>query len=182
MLYMAPLAALASARLAELSSKLRRAPWIAIPFVLVVLAPTIKNDVLLIRSDAARNTRTIAAASVLELPGRVVKELYTDTSGMGETVNNMGAVKDLINCDCFAVTSSYMEERFRREPRRYPSQVAAYDLLRKIGRVRAKIEPTIPSTYRWDLIPQWGIRSIPLTGSVGLVGPTITIYDLRQHP
>ena len=111
-----------------------------------------------------------------------MKELYTDTSGTGEAVNNMGAVEDLINCDCFAVTSSYMEERFRREPRRYSSEVAAYDLLRKVGRVRATFEPTIPSTYRWDLIPQWGIKSIPLTESVGLVGPTITVYDLRQHP
>lgn len=182
LLYMAPLAALAAARLAELSSKVRQAPWIAIPFVLLVLAPTIKNDVLLIRSDAATNTRTAAAATVIDLPGRVVKELYTDTSGRGETVNNMGVVQDLVNCDCFAVTSSYMEERFRREPRRYSSQIAAYNLLRKVGRVHATFEPTISSTYRWDLIPQWGIESIPLTESVGLVGPTITVYDLRQRP
>ena len=56
-----------------------------------------------------------------------------------------------------------------------------YDALRAKGRVVAVIGPRRHLAYDWDLLPQWGLRHIPLTGAVGLVGPTITILDLRTH-
>jgi hypothetical protein len=78
--------------------------------------------------------------------------------------------------------SSLQEDRYRRLPSRYPREVAGYESIRRAGRRIAVVEPTLPLSYRWDLLPQWGLDRIPLRGPLPRVGPTVTILDLRHNP
>ena len=95
----------------------------------------------------------------------------------------VGFTPSVADCDCFVVLSSYMEDRFRREPDRYAAEVAVYDAVRINGRQYALITPSLPLSYRWDLLPAYGMTDIPLRGGEPLVvGPTITVFDLRTGP
>jgi hypothetical protein len=175
----APLAAIAALRLGR---ALRTREGIAAGALLLCLVPTFVNDVRLVRANAATDTRTVAAPFVESLTGPVVKELYTDASGNGAQLGSLGFHPEVVDCKCYVVVSSYMEDRYRRESQRYPREAAVYDALRQRGRVIAVFAPRRPLTYRWDVLPQFGEHDLPLTGPLGPVGPTITVLDLGVEP
>ena len=137
------------------------------------------HDVRLVRAEAAPSTRLLADATVAELGGPVWTENYTLTTPRDRALVAFGTAPEVLDCRCVAVLSSYQEERYRRLPDRYAAEIAVYDALRRRGRTLAEIRPARPLSYRWDLLPQWGVATIPLTGPVGPVGPTITVLDLR---
>jgi hypothetical protein len=128
--------------------------------------------------NGATDTRTIAAPVIGALKGKVVKERYTDGSSNGINVGSLGRHPEVLDCKCYVVISSYMEERYRLEAQRYPREAAVYDQLRRRGRVVAVISPSRPLSYRWDVLPAFGEGRVPLTGSIGPLGPIITVLDL----
>lgn len=164
---------------------LRLARWVRVPpvamagLLAVSLVPTLIDDAKLVRAAGATSTRVHAAAVLDRLEGPITTELYTDVVSSRANVGSLGEHPEVVDCRCYVVISSYMEERYRAEPQRYASQVAVYDAVRAAGDVVAVIKPARPLSYRWDLLPRWGADRIPLTGPVGDVGPTITIVDLR---
>jgi 4-amino-4-deoxy-L-arabinose transferase-like glycosyltransferase len=172
------LAAAAGTMAARVLGRLR-AP-VAVALVGAALLPTALDDARLVRAAGAPDTREIATAWLdRHLAGvPVVTEQY-GALGRGRLVPALGRAPSVLGCDCVVVVSSYQEERFRREPRRYAAEVAAYDALRAAGRTLAVIRPGRRLPYRWDLLPQWGLRRVPLRGDTGPVGPTIRILDLR---
>jgi hypothetical protein len=93
----------------------------------------------------------------------------------------LGGYPEVLDCDCLVVISSYQEDRFRREPERFPAEIAVYDELRRRGRVVTTIEPDRRLAYNWDVLPREGLGSLPLLGRLGPLGPMITVLDLR-HP
>ncbi len=141
------------------------------------------DDVRLVRTDGAPSTRLLADAAVAGLPGQVWSEGYSLTSASPEggdrQVVAFGTTPAVLDCGCVAVVSSYQEERYRRRPDLYPAEIAVYDALRERGRMIAEIAPARPLSYRWDLLPAWGLADLPLTGPLGPLGPTITVLDLR---
>ena len=143
----------------------------------ITLVPAVLDDARLVRAAGAIDTRLVAAAAVRRLDGPIRAEQYALPDG----TDDFGTEPPIVECECYVAISSYKEERYRREPRRYRRQVAVYDALRAKGRVVAVIGPRRHLAYDWDLLPQWGLRRIPLTGAIGPVGPTITILDLRAH-
>jgi hypothetical protein len=162
-----------------------RASWIAPVLITIALVPTMANDIRLLRAQASTDTRTVAAPVIARLSThhRVVQEWYTDpaSSAVDTTVPvSIAAAGDLSTCDCFVVTSSYQEERYRREPARYASIIAAYDDLRAEGRVIEVIAPSRHLAYNWDTLPRFGLDDLAIVGDIGLVGPTITVYDLTR--
>lgn len=137
------------------------------------------NSARLVRADGAPSTRLRADAVAARIAGPVWSESYSLTSPRERQVTAFGATPEVLSCQCVAVVSSYQEERYRARPDRYGPQIAVYDALRARGRVLAEIRPSQALSYRWDLLPQWGVARIRLAGPVGLVGPTITLLDLR---
>jgi 4-amino-4-deoxy-L-arabinose transferase-like glycosyltransferase len=182
---LAVLAAVCVQRLAAVAVGETRGELLAVVVICVALVPTVLNDVRLVRAEGATDTRTVADEVLAQLePGRrVIKERYTDTSsgnvGSGAP-SSIGFVPDLRTCGCYVVTSSYEEERYRLDPDRFRTLVDAYDFVRTHGRVVTVIAPSRPLRYNWDTLPTFGLDTIPLTGPVGLVGPTITVYDLSS--
>lgn len=144
----------------------------------LLFATPLSHGVRLFRVEAATDTRTLAAAVAAGIDAPLVKELYTDSSDAGVLIHRAGDRPDLVTCGCVVEISSYNEDRYRSEPGAYAEEIAVYDALRAAGRVLAVVAPSRPSSYRWDVLPQWGLDRIPLFGSVGVVGPTITFLEL----
>lgn len=133
-----------------------------------------------VRATDATSTRTLADAAVSALPpGPVWAEAYALATPRDRDVFAFGDTPEVLDCGCFAVLSSYQEERFRRLPDRYAEQIAVYDAARAQGTEITRIDPSVPLTYRWDLLPRWGAGDLPLTGDPSPTGPIITIIDLR---
>jgi MFS family permease len=142
---------------------------------------TALDDLRLVRAADAVDTRELVTEAVAALPGPVWSESYGVTAPVADrVVFAFGQAPEVLDCDCYAVLSSYQEERFRRRPDLYPTEVAVYEALRARGRVVSVVRPAVPLPYNWDLLPQWGARRRPLSGPVGPVGPTITVVDLRR--
>lgn len=171
------LAALACVAAGRIRPRVLRAAACAL--VAASLGMVALHDVRLVRADAAPSTRLAADAAVTRITGEVWSESYSLTAPRGRQVSAFGTTPEVLSCRCVAVVSSYQEERYRRLPDRYGPQIAVYDALRARGRVLAEIRPSQPLSYRWGLLPQWGAGRLGLTGRVGLVGPTITLLDLR---
>jgi hypothetical protein len=148
----------------------------------LLLVPTFLHDLRLIRASAANDTRLLADAAVAPLNSPVWAESYGLPFGSDPdvAVGAFGDHPEVLECDCFAVISSYMEDRFRRLPERYREQVEVYDAMRTKGEVVAVIRPFVPLDYDWDLLPQWGVARLPLRGRMGPTGPTLTVLDLRR--
>ncbi|MER3453375.1 MAG: hypothetical protein C4344_07035 [Acidimicrobiia bacterium] len=173
------LAALAGAAFARLTARLP--PAVLLTALALTLVPTALDDVRLVRAAASPDTRLAATARLASLgPVAAVTERY-GVLDHAALVPTLGADPSVLDCACVVVISSYQEERFRREPARYRHEVAVYDALRARGRVLAVIRPRRHLPYDWDLLPQWGLRRIPLTGTIGPVGPTVTLLDLRPR-
>ena len=131
------------------------------------------------RAAGAPDTREVADAALARLPGPVWTERYAAVPGRGTPIGDFGSRPDAVDCGCFAVLSSYMEDRFRREPDVYAAQVANYDRLRAAGKVVLVVGPRPRLAYNWDVLPRWGLDDLPVTGDITMVGPTITVLDLR---
>lgn len=179
------LAAAAGAAFARLlaTARLRRHAGLVVAVLALTLVPTALDDARLVRASGAPDTREVATAFLAaRLPGApVITESY-GALGTARLVPSVGEAPQVLACRCIVVVSSYQEERYRREPARYARQVARYDALRARARVLAVIRPGRPLPYNWDLLPQWGLRRIPLVGPTGPVGPTIWVLDLRSPP
>lgn len=177
------LAVLAWLALARLCAVLPRPAVVAV--VLAVagsLVPALLDDVRLVRAAAATDTRQFAAARVGALdPGSTVwAEAYSTTGPVDRTAFSWGGEPAVLGCGCHVLVSSVQEERYRARPDLYADEIAVYDALRARGRVVDVVAPARPSSYRWDLLPQWGLGDLSLTGDTGPVGPTVTILDLRS--
>lgn len=89
---------------------------------------------------------------------------------------------DWRGCDCLYVISSYNEDRYRRDPATYADEVATYDALHAAGTVVASFEPSIPLSYRWNLLPQWGVgalwRGDPTSDETLVTGPLVTVLRI----
>jgi hypothetical protein len=151
----------------------------AVAAALLLTAPTVLDGVQLLRAGAGPDTRERAAAVAAGLDARLVVEVYTGAGAHAERVTDAAGRTVTPDCDCVVVLSSYQEERYRRLPDLYRDEVAGYDALRARGSELAVIAPSVPLSYRWDVLPQWGLRELPLTGDI-TTGPTVTFLDLRQ--
>lgn len=149
--------------------------------VVLSLAPPLLDDVRLVRAAAANDTRLLVAARVaaLDPAAPVWTEAYATTGPVDRETFSWASDPTVLDCACHVLVSSTQEERYRARPQRYADEVAAYDALRARGRVVDVIGPPQALSYRWDLLPQWGMGGLPLTGPVGPVGPTVTVLDLR---
>lgn len=182
--FLAPMAVITVVRLAQLVPTRFAAAGVAVLAVVVLasLVPTVLNDVRLVRAAGAPDTRTLAAPRIETLPGLVISERYGALGGKAAQISDFGSHPEVLGCRCFAVVSSYMEERYRREPSRFPDQVGVYDAMRRRGRVIGVIRPRVHLAYNWDVLPRWGLDDLPVTGAIPAAGPTITIIDLRAGP
>ena len=153
----------------------RRAAAAAVAVLAASVVPAAVDGARLVRASASPDTRLAAARVIAALPGPVRAERYATPTGQG----SLGEQPDAPSCACFVAISSYMEDRYRREPDRYARQVAVYDALRRRARVVEVIAPSRPLRYDWDVLPAHGLSRLPLTGPVGRTGPTVTILDLR---
>lgn len=180
-LLLVPFLAAAAGGLAARSVR-RLRPAGVVALAAAVLVPTALDDARLVRAAGAPDTREVATAllAARAAGASVVTESYGVLTG--RAVPALGRAPWVLGCGCVVAVSSYQEERFRREPRRWADEVARYDLIRARGRPLAMVGPRVPLSYRWDLLPQWGMRRIPLTGDTGPVGPTIRLVDLRSRP
>lgn len=90
---------------------------------------------------------------------------------------------DWRGCDCLYAVSSYNEDRYRRDPDTYANEVATYDALHAAGTVVARFEPSIPLSYRWNLLPQWGVGALwhgnPAADAPLVTGPLVTILRIE---
>jgi hypothetical protein len=143
------------------------------------LVPTTLNDLRFLTTTGDLSTQAEASATLAGLKGSIVTEAYTDDRNIGRNVGSIGLDPSVIDCHCYVVISSYMEDRYRADQSRYAKEVAVYDAVRQEGRVVAVIEPSKPLSYRWDLLPQWGMSSLPIFDR-RVVGPKITVLQIGQ--
>jgi hypothetical protein len=135
----------------------------------------------LVRAARAPDTRALAAAEATRLDATVWAEAHTGVEGAARHPASLAEdPAAVLACDCVAVLSSYQEDRYRAEPSRWAAHVAGYDALRAAADPLRVVRPSLPLSYRWDLLPAWGLRAVPLTGATPVVGPTITFLDLRR--
>ncbi len=154
-------------------------PALVIVLVAVSLVPTFLHDLRLLRLDDAPTTFEHAGAIAADLPGPVWSDHSTGVTAPQRSEFSLAEHADeVLRCGCYVALSSLQEARYRRLPERYAEQVAGYDAIREAGTVVAVIEPSLPLSYRWDLLPQWGLGRVPLRGPLPTVGPTVTILDL----
>lgn len=146
--------------------------------VALTLIPTVLDDVRLIRADRSPDTRELLLQRLEELPDDVL--VLAESSTLRGQQHAWGNEPGVLDCGCYAVISSYNEDRFREDPQRYADEIDVYDRMRAEGDVLGVIEPFRPLSYRWDVLPQWGLHHVPLTGEVGATGPTLTIVDLTD--
>lgn len=158
----------------------RVAPAGAAGLAALALVPTALHDLRLLRVADAPTTLEAVAVLTADLPGPVWADHSTGVLRPARSEFSLAEHHaEVLRCGCFAVLSSLQEDRYRRLPERYPEQVAGYDALRRAGPAIAVVEPSVPLSYRWDLLPQWGLAAIPLRGPLPRVGPTVTVLDLR---
>jgi hypothetical protein len=153
---------------------------VALAGILLLALQPLADDVRLVRAAGAPDTRELVDPFLRSLDGLVLTERYASLPGTGVPIGDFGSRAGTVDCGCYAVLSSYMEDRFRREPRRYAAQVAAYDALRAAGTIVRVIGPRPRLAYNWDVLPRWGLDDVPLSGRISVVGPTITVLDLRR--
>jgi hypothetical protein len=139
---------------------------------------TFVDDLKIVSSARDTDTRTIASRALRSLHGAVVRESYTSDASVtsGQLVAAIGTDPAVEHCRCYVIISSFMEDRYRQEPARYANEVAVYDYVRSRGKVVDVIAPSLPLSYRWDLLPQWGAARLSLREQV--VGPEISIVQL----
>jgi MFS family permease len=154
---------------------------LALPVVLVVgLVPTVADDLRVVRSASAPNTELVADRVVGNLPGPVWAEPYTVAVATHNQINHaiIGQTPSVVDCRCYVVVSSFMEDRYRQEPLKYAREIAVYDAVERKGELVATIAPRRALPYDWMELPRYGVGSLPLTGATGRVGPRITIYKM----
>jgi MFS family permease len=147
----------------------------------LMLGMTVLDDVRLVRAAGGTDTRSEAILLARTLSGPVWAESYALPAGADRQLGDFGSHPEVLECDCYAVISSYQEERFRRDPNRFEKETAIYDAMRVQGSVVAVVRPMRPLAYNWDVLPQWGLRTIPVVGRMGATGPTLTVLDLRRR-
>ena len=100
-------------------------------------------NVTLLIDSIVRQTTILIAELATTRP--VYQESYTTTELIGSPIGSVADAKVAMECRrCVVVTSSFMEDRYRREPTRYAREVDAYDRLRAEARLIATFEPTNP--------------------------------------
>ena len=180
---LAPLAVVALVRLAALVHH-EHMTWAAGTVLTIALAVPFVDTVRYVETAGASDTRLLAITAIEDLPARAWFEGHTIPPSAlrvdDVSTYSFGTDPSVLECDCFAVLSSYMEDRYRRRPDLYANEIGVYDAIRTLGDVREVVAPTVPLSYRWDLLPQWGPRGVPLRNPLAAVGPTITIVDLRK--
>lgn len=179
--FLAGMAVVALVRLTEQLIRSRASVVTAVLLALFLL-PTLLDDLRLVRAARARDTRVEAGKVVSDLAATVWAENYALPFREPEAVNvgAFGGHPEVLRCSCYAVISSYMEDRFRRRPDLYRNEVSVYDAMRGQGKVVLVVKPFMPLAYDWDVLPQWGLRKLPLWGKFGATGPTLTILDLHS--
>lgn len=175
---LAVFAALLVARVVERASPAYAV--IALVGVVLLVLPTVADDVRLVRAQNAPDTRELVDPFLRSLDGPVLTEWYASLPDTGVAVGDVPARPDVVNCNCYLVLSSYREERYRDHPDKYAAEIAAYDRVRAAGTVVGVIGPHPHLAYNWDVLPRWGLDRVPLTGPISAVGPTITVLDLRR--
>jgi hypothetical protein len=155
----------------------RVATAIALAAIVTLAWPA--TDILrLLASAHAGRTELIASQTTARLNGRIVAEPYTlPYTDPVEHMSNLATHPELLTCHCYLVISSYAEERYRAEPLRYPQEVAVYDRIRRLGTTVSVTRPSVPLTYRWEALPDYGIRAVPLDRPA-VVGPIITVVKM----
>jgi 4-amino-4-deoxy-L-arabinose transferase-like glycosyltransferase len=175
---LAVLAAMLVARVVDHAAS--RYAAIALAGIVLLVAPTVADDVRLVRAQNATDTRELVDPFLRSLDGPLLVEWYASLPATGTAIGDVPARPDIVDCNCFVALSSYREERYRRHPRKYASEVAAYDRVRAAGTLVRVIGPHPHLAYNWDVLPRWGLDRVPLTGDISAVGPTITVLDLRR--
>jgi len=181
LLVLPALCCLAAAELARLAVTRRAAAALG-AMVTLALVPATLDAVRLVRAEGAQDTRVQATSRIATLPGPVYVENFTvllgatTADGPAQFITGLDRRPDLgPGCACYVVVSSFMQDRYRDEPDRYGAQVARYAELARTADLVVALVPSTRFDYRWEALPQYGIRSVPLTGPL-LVGPTVTIY------
>jgi 4-amino-4-deoxy-L-arabinose transferase-like glycosyltransferase len=175
---LAVLAALLVERVVDHASPVHAA--IALVGIVLFVTPTIADDVRLVRAQNATDTRELVDPFLRSLDGPVLVEWYASLPATGIAIGDVPARPDVVDCNCYLVLSSYREDRYRRHPRKYAREIAAYDRVRAAGTVVRVVGPHPRLAYNWDVLPRWGLDRVPLTGHISVVGPTITVLDLRR--
>jgi hypothetical protein len=175
---LAVLAALLVERVVDHASPVHAA--IALVGIVLFVTPTIADDVRLVRAQNATDTRELVDPFLRSLDGPVLVEWYASLPATGTAIGDVPARPDVVDCKCYLVLSSYREDRYRRHPRKYAREIAAYDRVRAAGTVVRVVGPHPRLAYNWDVLPRWGLDRVPLTGHISVVGPTITVLDLRR--
>jgi hypothetical protein len=159
-----------------------KGPVMASVVVALTLLPTVTHDVRLLRAETAVETRERTGPLLADVEGEVWAESYALPEGEAQNVrrfDSLGKHPEVLQCQCLAVLSSYMEQRYRNRPDLYAEVIDAYDLIRAKGEVVETFDTAYDLSYRWDLLPQWGLDRLPLWRAAGPVGPTVTVIDLR---
>lgn len=162
----------------------------ALALVLVAaVVPAAADGVRLLRVGQAPDTRdgfperlqeVLVVEGLADVP--VWTESYTGIGAAaaeatgGRLVFGFGDTPEVLACGCVAVVSTYMEQRYTADPATAP----VYTAMRARGRMLLDHQPSIPLTYRWDLLPTWGIGGVPLRGPVPALGPGMTVLDLTE--
>jgi hypothetical protein len=150
----------------------------AVLVALAALSTPLTADLRLIAAARSVRTENLASNYVDHLTGRVVAEAYTLPSTQPVThTSSLAKYPDVLRCHCYLVLSSFVEDRFRAEPSRYGPEIAVYDVIRRLGKVRIVIRPQSPPNYRWAALPQYGINAVPLT-THHVIGPQITVLQM----
>ncbi|MGI9016499.1 MAG: glycosyltransferase family 39 protein [Euzebya sp.] len=153
---------------------------VAVLLLLVVsLVPVSFNAIRSGRVLGAPSTQDLAIPLENVYSDELVIEAYT-ARGVDRVATLYTVADDpsLVTCGCVVAISSYQEDRYRNRPDLYPDQIAAYDQIRDVGEQIGGVSPGRPLAYNWDLLPQWGIGDIPLTGDIGPVGPAISLWRM----
>ena len=159
-----------------------RAAVIGFGLLCLTLVPAAVGDVRLIRATASPDTRLLAGDLVeaYRSDDGIWAESYTTPERVRRRVPAHGYDPEVVTCGCVALTSSFMEDRFRARPDRYADGIAVYDELFRRGEVLAVVRPDHPVGPGWTLLPGEELSRVPLIGPVGATGPTVTALDLRD--
>ncbi|HEX2028399.1 MAG TPA: phospholipid carrier-dependent glycosyltransferase, partial [Nitriliruptorales bacterium] len=133
--------------------------------VAVSLVPALVDDVRLIRASRSTDTRELALRVVEELPAEAVVWAEDRSLPLGAPgVRPWSGEPTVLDHGGYLLLSSHMEERYRRRPDLYADEVAVHAAVRARGDVVAVVRPSLDLSYRWDLLPRWGLRRVPLAG------------------
>lgn len=144
----------------------------------------LSGDLGLVTSARGIDTREQATSWLAERDDTSVR-VWGEDYALAHTpdVRAVNATRtDWRGCGCLYVVSSYNEDRYRRDPATYADEIATYDSLHAAGTVVATFEPSIPLSYRWNLLPQWGVgalwRGNPVADAPLVTGPQVTILHI----